>query len=629
MSSDANMRSYSFKKLAGFRMTDADKQWYNENPGRLAFFHDTEVWTDAIPATPPVADTTVVKVYDTLTLTEDLSVSDHRGWAAISGTQLTGFIPPRFGSSYFVAVYDNNDDEIVSSDASVWTFDYDNGFLWFEGDPTAEGWTTPIKIRIYHYIGTVLDDASFGSTSLTLQQVTTSGSYTNHGIQVDASGSYMYNLGITSGSLEMFNHNIIHLATPTADYDAATKKYVDDNSGASTDTLDDVVERGSFTDHGIQIDASGSMFYNLGITSGSIDMFSNQKIIHLAIPTADGDAANKLYVDTVSGSIGDDLNNQISNTREYVDTVSGSIGVDIAANYAFKDSVIDDHGNLAGLDGDDHTQYSLVDGTRDYTGTLQISGSLSVDGSIRSNSNTAFYNFNGGEGDVYWYVYEGGSSTGASLKWSDASVKFEFSEDLTVRGYTSMTGNCIVGGNLNINNEGPEGDSQVSFYEAGANAGAYLKWDDAPGTFVLSHTLSMSSTKITSVVDPTDDQDAATKKYVDTVSGSIGDDLNNQISNTREYVDTVSGSIGYNLELNYAAKTYVDDVSGSCAQSLQGVTSVGDVTTNVITATGFISTGDNSTVDVAYTPMVLYNTDATPPAASGFPIGTVYIQYTA
>lgn len=39
-------------------------------------------------------------------------------------------------------------------------------------------------------------------------------------------------------------------------------------------------------------------------------------------------------------------------------------------------------------------------------------------------------------------------------------------------------------------------------------------------------------------------------------------------------------------------------------------------------------TADNSTADQAYVPMVLYNTDATPPAASGFPVGTIYIQYT-
>ena len=40
-------------------------------------------------------------------------------------------------------------------------------------------------------------------------------------------------------------------------------------------------------------------------------------------------------------------------------------------------------------------------------------------------------------------------------------------------------------------------------------------------------------------------------------------------------------------------------------------------------------TADNSTADQAYVPMVLYNTDDTPPTASGFPIGTIYIKYIA
>lgn len=44
---------------------------------------------------------------------------------------------------------------------------------------------------------------------------------------------------------------------------------------------------------------------------------------------------------------------------------------------------------------------------------------------------------------------------------------------------------------------------------------------------------------------------------------------------------------------------------------------------------GLTLTGDNASADTNYVPMVLYNTDATPPAASGFPIGTIYIQYTA
>ena len=40
-------------------------------------------------------------------------------------------------------------------------------------------------------------------------------------------------------------------------------------------------------------------------------------------------------------------------------------------------------------------------------------------------------------------------------------------------------------------------------------------------------------------------------------------------------------------------------------------------------------TADNSSADTAYVPMILYNTDATPPAASGFPIGTLSVHYTS
>lgn len=43
---------------------------------------------------------------------------------------------------------------------------------------------------------------------------------------------------------------------------------------------------------------------------------------------------------------------------------------------------------------------------------------------------------------------------------------------------------------------------------------------------------------------------------------------------------------------------------------------------------GLTLSGDNSSADTAYVPMVLYNTDATPPAANTVPIGTIYIQYT-
>lgn len=42
-----------------------------------------------------------------------------------------------------------------------------------------------------------------------------------------------------------------------------------------------------------------------------------------------------------------------------------------------------------------------------------------------------------------------------------------------------------------------------------------------------------------------------------------------------------------------------------------------------------ILTGDNNTGDTQYTAQVLHGTDASPPTASNFPKGTIYVQYTA
>ena len=80
-----------------------------------------------------------------------------------------------------------------------------------------------------------------------------------------------------TNNLNMDNKGIIHLKPPTLDTDAATKKYVDDNSGSPD--LSDYLEK----------DGTVAMTGNLNI--------NNNKIINLSNPTQDNEAVNKDYAD--------------------------------------------------------------------------------------------------------------------------------------------------------------------------------------------------------------------------------------------------------------------------------------------------------------------------------------------
>jgi hypothetical protein len=160
----ADELDYSFKKLVGREYTTTLKRWYEEQPGFVVFLHRSSVWTDDIPAVPPVSTTSVVRVYDTLTLVRDTSVSNYKSWRAEDpvGTRLYGFIPPRFGQGYNVQLFDATDREIPPTDGSSWMFDYDNGTLTFDNDPASVyGWNaSSMKIKSYLYIGSVIGGAS-------------------------------------------------------------------------------------------------------------------------------------------------------------------------------------------------------------------------------------------------------------------------------------------------------------------------------------------------------------------------------------------------------------------------------------------------------------------------------------
>ena len=161
--SDTVKTNFVWKKIKGRRYTVDTKAWYEEYPGTLVFIHTDEVWADSIPTPAPGTTTSVVQYYDDLKLTEDTSTPDHRAWLACAtpgdtSTQLTGFVPPRFHQSYTVRLFEDDGaggigNEIPTTHESNWFFDYENGVLVFENDPTSYGLTPPFHIKVYRYIG--------------------------------------------------------------------------------------------------------------------------------------------------------------------------------------------------------------------------------------------------------------------------------------------------------------------------------------------------------------------------------------------------------------------------------------------------------------------------------------------
>ena len=134
---------------------------------------NSSLWNeaDSIPATPPGADTTQVKVYlaatSGLRMTADSTSSGQRAYIAYStygntsSARLTNWIDTQFGASYLIKVYkgDPNSGGVALSAAGSgandgWFFDYSAGVLNFNDSNVPSGVTdTNIYIVGYRYIG--------------------------------------------------------------------------------------------------------------------------------------------------------------------------------------------------------------------------------------------------------------------------------------------------------------------------------------------------------------------------------------------------------------------------------------------------------------------------------------------
>ena len=258
--------------------------------------------------------------------------------------------------------------------------------------------------------------------------------------------------------------------------------------------------------------------------TGSLNM-NNKKIVSLAAPSNNNDAATKKYVDD-AGSVflkldgSKKMTGSLDMNNKTIKNVPNPTASDQAVNLQFlgtKVLFLDGRSamhedlkmsgkrgvglNATPINSTDATTKHYVDSNfykRD--GTVSLTGDLNIAGHRIKNLRTPSEN-----------------REVATKKYVDDN-KVDGSVILKLDGTRKMTGNLDMN-NKQINNlpapQGPKQPTPLAFTD--------LKYLHVAGTNKMTNNLNMDNKKIVNLKPPTSDTDAATKKYVDDNGGSSPD----------------------------------------------------------------------------------------------------------
>ena len=348
-----------------------------------------------------------------------------------------------------------------------------------------------------------------------------------------------------TGDLDVANHKIVNLRhAPTDDYDAANKKYVDDELNAVDLTVY------------LKRDGSTAMRSHLDV--------GNHKIINVATPTSNTDASTKKYVDDSSSSKVDTSQVQAGGDAEAGKLVKylpdkGIITPKLYVPDQYNDSVIlkadgQDFDNvslyipnLKNYDGRSSRRKSTVvvesvDNT--LTGKLILpSGHIIVkDGNNQVVINRAdiekIFGSQGGSNGINnnkCVLYDGSGNIFANNYAIKAGSNFVFLRVSNQSAWRSLIIPNLGSGDatliINQTNQTINGDKTFSravtmtqegsasnhlvtkaYVDNHSTNGNYLKTD---GMNSMTGDLNMGNHKIVTVGEPTLESDVATKKYVD------------------------------------------------------------------------------------------------------------------
>ena len=342
----------------------------------------------------------------------------------------------------------------------------------------------------------------------------------------------------SSGDYDMINKKLRNVGAPSVNSDAATKKYVDDNSSGSPKTSNLTVDsnidmkdqyRILNLKHPVDADEPATKQYSDSrfldrngsrTMIGNLSM-NNNKIIKLGAPTANDDAANKKYVD-------DNSSRSPKTSQLTVDS-----NIDMKDRYRITNLVTPQDSK------DPATKYYVDNTFLDTDGSYPMKGNLNMD-------NNRILNL----------PSPAGPKQPTPLAFTD--LKY-----LHVAGTNKMTNNLNMDNKKIINLRTPTASTDAATKKyvddktsSGGSSGSsldlsnYLKKD---GTVTMTGNLNLGNKKIVGLATPTSNTDAATKKYVDDNSGSP--DLSDYLEKDGTVAMTGNLNLGNNKIVNLSDPT--------------------------------------------------------------------------
>ena len=365
--SDNQKIDYLFKKLgygASKTDTNANKLAPNEAIPSPLLIRGDRVWQQSgdIPAVKPGSTSSIVQIYagaSAVECTADGTATTNRTWK----TNLTGWIPPQFGSTYIANIFIHTSGDAAnagvignkvfvtgSGNSDEWFFDYESGLVNFIGTnlPDGKSFTgKSVYIEAARYVGTYgvgSSDVDIGDLLFT--DTTISTSTTNSNIVLDPSGTGIIDMA-TPFALQLPKGTTSQRpGSPAAGY----LRFNTTNGNVETYTGAAWAIVGDPDTSTVHVDSFSGDGATTGFTMGG-SASTNQLIVTLngvvQKPTTVYTASGTTLTFTTAPATGDDIS-----VRRFVATIDNSL-------------IVDDNGN---------TKIQVEEGTDDNTIRFDAAG---------------------------------------------------------------------------------------------------------------------------------------------------------------------------------------------------------------------------------------------------------------